>query len=357
LSTGEQHPLEEELSETIPVRPAHRFDPAPLAALLADRLGARLGEVRQMRGGQSNPTFLVATDRGEYVLRKQPPGKLLPSAHAVDREFRVLSALAGTDVPVPRPVLFCDDAQVIGTPFYLMERLRGRIFWEPSLPTLAKEDRRAIYLGMNEALARLHLADWRALGLEDFGRPGNYFARQTARWTKQWDGSRTRDNPAIDHLSEWLAQNPPPDTETAICHGDYRLDNLIFHPSEPRVIGILDWELSTLGNPMADLGYNCLVFHVPPGMHRGVGGMDLEALGLPSQAEYVAAYRARTGREEPLTPFHLAFALFRIAVILEGVLARAKAGNASSDQAGEVGARGRAMAELGWKIAREGADT
>jgi aminoglycoside phosphotransferase (APT) family kinase protein len=350
------HVLEEDLPETIPVRPAHRFDPALLAALLADRLGARLADVRQMRGGQSNPTFLVATDRGEYVLRKQPPGKLLPSAHAVDREFRVLSALAETDVPVPRPILYCDDAAVIGTPFYLMERLRGRIFWEPTLPTLPKGERRAIYLGMNEALARLHLADWQGIGLGDFGRPGNYFARQTARWTKQWNGSRTRDNPAIDRLSEWLGANLPDDDETAICHGDYRLDNLIFHPSEPRVIGILDWELSTLGSPMADLGYNCLVFVIPPDLHRGVGGLDLAALGLPTQAEYVAAYAARTGREVTLTPFHLAFALFRIAVILEGVLARSKAGNASSDMAGEVGARGLALAGLGLRIAREGVD-
>ncbi|HVV93146.1 MAG TPA: phosphotransferase [Hyphomicrobiales bacterium] len=351
----EQQVLEEELPETIPVRPAHRFDPAPLAAYLSGRLGVRLGEVRQMRGGQSNPTFLIATDRGDYVLRKQPPGKLLPSAHAVDREFRVLSALAKTDVPVPQPVLYCDDATVIGTPFYLMERLDGRIFWDPTLPTLPKAERRAIYLGMNEALAQLHLVDWQAVGLGDFGRPGNYFARQTARWTRQWDGSRTRDNPAIDRLSQWLANNLPADDETAICHGDYRLDNLIFHRSEPRVIGILDWELSTLGSPMADLGYNCLVFVIPPGLHRGVGGLDLAALGLPTQAEYVAAYRQRTGREAPLTPFHLAFALFRIAVILEGVLARAKAGNASSDQAAEVGARGVALADLGWRIAQEGA--
>lgn len=346
--------LEEEMPETIPVRPAHRFDPARLASLLADRLGARLGDIRQMRGGQSNPTFLLATDRGEYVLRKQPPGKLLPSAHAVDREFHVLQALAETDVPVPRPVLYCEDAAVIGTPFYLMERLTGRIFWEPALPTLPREERRAIYLGMNEALARLHRADWQALGLADFGRPGNYFARQTARWTKQWDGSRTRDNPAIDRLSEWLAANLPEDDATAICHGDYRLDNLIFHPREPRVIGILDWELSTLGSPMADLGYNCLVFNIPPAIYRGVGGLDLAALGLPSQEEYVEAYSQRSGRDVRLTPFHLAFALFRIAVILEGVLARAKAGNASSDMATDVGSRGVALADLGWRIAQGG---
>jgi aminoglycoside phosphotransferase (APT) family kinase protein len=347
-------PDEADLPETITVRPAHRFDTAPLAALLQARLGARLGEVRQMRGGQSNPTFLIATDRGDYVLRKQPPGKLLPSAHAVDREFRVLSALADTDVPVPRPILFCDDTAVVGTPFYLMERLSGRIFWEPTLPGVPREHRRAIYAGMVDALARLHLVDWSAVGLGDFGKPGNYFARQTARWTRQWEASRTRDNPAIDRLAEWLPGHLPDDDATAICHGDYRLDNMVFHETEPRVIGILDWELSTLGSPMADLGYNCLVFNISPDIYRGLAGCDLDALGLPSQDEYVALYAQRTGRKVALTPFHLAFALFRIAVILEGVLARARAGNASSDQAEEVGLRGKALAERGWQIAREG---
>ncbi len=255
---------EEALPETIPVREAHRFDTARLQGLLAQRLGARLAEIRQMRGGQSNPTFLVVTDQAEYVLRKQPPGKLLPSAHAVDREFRVLSALAKTDVPVPRPVLFCDDREVIGTPFYLMERLKGRIFWSPALPGLAREVRRPIYLGMNDALARLHLVDWRVVGLAEFGRSGNYYMRQINRWTQQWQNSKTRENPSIDRLSEWLLQHIPPGDETTICHGDFRLDNMIFHPNEPRVIGILDWELSTLGHPLADLAYNCICYNISP---------------------------------------------------------------------------------------------
>ncbi len=342
----------EELSETIPVREAHRFDTTRLAELLGDRLGERLVDLRQMRGGQSNPTFLVITDRQELVLRKQPPGNLLPSAHAVDREFRVLSALAQTDVPVPRAVLFCEDASVIGTPFYLMERLKGRIFWHPTLPNIPREGRRAIFDGMNDALAKLHAADYGKIGLGDYGRSGNYFERQIGRWTKQWNASRTRENPAIDKLAEWLPSHIPPGDETTICHGDFRLDNMVFHVSEPRVIGILDWELSTLGHPLSDLAYNCICYVTPPEMYKGLLGQDLEMLGVPSQDEYVAAYRARTGRDAPLLPFHFAFSLFRLAVILEGVLARGKAGNASSNEAENVGARGLALAERGWELTR-----
>ena len=342
-----------DLPETIPVREAHRFPTDALEAYLRgrDALG-RLVEVRQMRGGQSNPTFLLVTDRGELVLRKQPPGELLPSAHAVDREFRVLSALAATDVPVPKPVLFCDDRTVIGTLFYLMERVRGRIFWSSTLPELPREGRHAIYMAMNEALARLHLTDWQGLGLSDFGKPGNYFARQIARWTRQWQGSKTRENPSIDRLAEWLPQHIPPGDETAICHGDFRLDNMIFHATEPRVVAILDWELATLGHPLADLAYNCIPYVTTPDIFKGLGGLDLAALGIPGQDEYVRAYCARTGRSDGITPFHLAFSLFRLAVILEGVLARAKAGNASSADAAATGARGVALADAGWALVR-----
>lgn len=337
-------------TETVPVREAHRFDTGPLAALIGDRLGERLTELRQMRGGQSNPTFLVVTDRGEYVLRKQPPGELLPSAHAVDREYRVMEALRETDVPVPRAILFCDDRSILGTPFYLMERLRGRIFWEPTLPELRREARAAIYDGMVDALARLHGADWRAIGLADFGKPGNYFARQIGRWSKQWQGSRTRHNPAIDRLAEWLPKHVPPGDETAICHGDFRLDNMVFHASEPRVIGILDWELSTLGHPLADLAYHCIPFNVPPEAFRGMRGLDLAALGIPDQQTYLATYRSKTGRSDTITPFHLAFALFRLAVILEGVIARGKRGNASSTDAASHGDRATLLAERGWAL-------
>lgn len=332
-------------SETIPVREAHRFATTRLAGLISTELNERLIDIRQMRRGQSNPTFLLATDGCEYVLRKQPPGTLLPSAHAVDREFRVLRALSDTDVPVPRALLFCDDSSVIGTPFYIMERLSGRIFSHPSLPEVAREERRAIYSSMNEALARLHSVDWAAAGLSDFGRAGDYYGRQIRRWTKQWEGSRTRENHALDTLCEWLPKNIPLGDETVICHGDFRLDNIIFHSHEPRAIGILDWELSTLGHPLADLAYNCIPYVTSDQIYRGLDGHDLDALEIPSLDEYVAAYRQRTGLSMPLLPFHFAFSLFRLAVILEGVLARAKAGNASSSEAAQVGARGVGLAQ------------
>jgi aminoglycoside phosphotransferase (APT) family kinase protein len=353
------HPTEnldtpEALSETVPVREAHRFDTTRLEELLGDRMGATLLELRQMRGGQSNPTFLLVTDKGEFVLRKQPPGDLLPSAHAVDREFRVQEALAKTDVPVPQVLLFTEDRSVIGTPFYLMERLKGRIFWSPTLPEVPREGRAAIYEGMVDALGRLHMADWKGIGLESFGRSGNYFERQIGRWTKQWENSRTRDNPSIDKLAEWLPRHVPPGEETAICHGDFRIDNMIFAFDEPRVIGILDWELSTLGHPLADLAYNCLPYINPPAAFRGMAGLDLPALGIPSREDYVAMYNARTGRTDSVEPFHFAFALFRLAVILEGILKRAEQGNASSADASTHGERARLLADRGWEIANHG---
>ncbi len=337
--------------ETIPVREAHRFDERRLEEYLRSHM--TLGEpfeVRQMRGGQSNPTFLLKAGREEFILRKQPPGDLLPSAHAVDREFRVQSALAQTDVPVARQMLFCGDRSVIGTPFYVMERMNGRIFWSTALPELPREERRAVVLGMGEALARLHLADWQSLGLADYGKPGNYFSRQITRWSKQWEISHTRDIPAVEKLIEALPRLIPPGDEVSICHGDYRIDNLIYHPTEPRVIAIIDWELSTLGHPLADLAYNCICYQTPPEVFRGLRGLDLAALGVPTQDEYVAAYCARTGRKEGITPFHLAFSCFRLAVILEGVLARGLAGNASSAEAEAVGAQGRVLAEIGWQL-------
>lgn len=337
-------------SETIPVRPAHRFPTDRLARMLGDELGAQLVEVRQMRGGQSNPTFLLVTDRDEYVLRKQPPGALLPSAHAVDREYRVLAALQGTAVPVPRPLLYGTDPTLIGTPFYVMERLRGRIFRAPPLAELTPTARRPIYMAMADTLAKLHRVDWAALGLADYGRPGNYFARQIARWTRQWQASQTRANPSVDQLADWLPAHIPPGDEVALCHGDFRLDNMVFHPTEPRVIGLLDWELSTLGHPLADLAYNCIPHITAAAPYNGLQGLDLAALGIPDQADYVAAYVACGGTPLPLQPFHLAFSLFRLAVILEGVLARAAAGNASNAEAGTVGARGIALADRAWQL-------
>ncbi len=338
--------------ETVEVRPAHRFETARLERLLADKMGARLIDIKQMGGGQSNPTFVLITDKGEYVLRKQPPGKLLPSAHAVDREYRVLSALSQTDVPVPQTYLFCDDPEVIGTPFYLMERMHGRVFWAQTLPEVAREDRRAIYFGMADALARLHKVDYAAVGLADFGKPGSYFARQIGRWSKQWESSRTRENPAIDKLVEWLPKNiPEDDDQTAICHGDFRFDNMMFHATEPRVIAIFDWELSTLGHPLADLAYSVMRYNLPADAYDGLMGLDLEALGIPSEAEFIDAYSEKVGHPAKLTPFHKAFSLFRLAVIIEGVVARALAGNASNSTALQTAPAGILLADRGWEIA------
>jgi aminoglycoside phosphotransferase (APT) family kinase protein len=343
--------------ETVEVRPAHRFPTERLEALLLDKLDARLTGIRQMGGGQSNPTFVLSTDKGDYVLRKQPPGKLLPSAHAVDREYRVLSALARTDVPVPRTFLFCDDLEITGTPFYIMERMRGRVFWSQTLPDAAREERRPIYFGMADALARLHKVDYKAVGLADFGKPGSYFSRQIGRWTKQWENSRTRDNPSIDKLADWLPRNIPEagDDETVICHGDFRFDNMMFHASQPRVIAIFDWELSTLGHPLADLAYFCMPYHLPANVSgmRGLIGLDLADLGIPSEDELLAAYCERSGRSEvPNWSYFLAFSLFRMAAILQGVAARAVQGNASSADARMVGGRAGMFAEAGKSVAQ-----
>ena len=315
------------------------FDPERLA----DYLRARLPELRgamtvlPITGGQSNPTCRLRFPGRDLILRKQPAGELLPSAHAVDREFRVQSALAGSGVPVPRMEHFCDDRQVIGTLFYVMEALDGRVVNDPALPGFDPAERAAVYDSMNDVLARLHLVDWQAIGLEGFGRPGSYFARQINRWTRQWYASKTREIPEIERLIAWLPEHLPPGDETTIVHGDYRLGNLMLHPTEPRVIALLDWELSTLGHPLADLAYNCVLYHAASEEYGGVLGLDLEALGVPSQQDYVARYCARTGRPDGITPFHLAFSMFRFAVIFEGIAARARAGIAASADAEEVG--------------------
>jgi aminoglycoside phosphotransferase (APT) family kinase protein len=266
----------------------------------------------------------------------------------------VLSALGNTDVPVPRMHFFSDDRAIVGTPFYVMERMRGRVFWSPTLPEVPKEERRAIYIGLMDALAKLHKVDYRAVGLADYGKPGSYFARQIARWSKQWEGSQTdgRVNPSIDKLVEWLPKNiPEGDDETVVVHGDFRFDNMMFHEAEPRVIGIFDWELSTLGHPMADLAYVCIRHNMPHGMYDGLMGLDLDALGIPPQEELVAFYKERTGRSGDITPFHIAFCLFRLAVILEGVLARARAGNASNSSAISMGPIAILLADRAWDIA------
>jgi aminoglycoside phosphotransferase (APT) family kinase protein len=337
--------------ETIPVREAHRFDEDRLASYLERRLpdGAHARVSGQMRGGQSNPTFLVHAGEAAYVLRKQPPGELLPSAHAVDREYRIIEALSGTSVPVPKPILFCAEPDIIGTPFYLMEHLSGRVFRDNALPGMTKDERAAIYDAMNDCLARLHRIDPQAAGLEGYGKPGNYFARQIGRWTKQWQASKRREIPELDRLCEWLPQNTPPGDRVTLIHGDYRLENLMFAPDRPEVIGILDWELSTLGHPLADLAYNCMIYFMHVSEFKGLGGLDLAALGIPDQKAYAAAYERRTGHGG-LTEFHLVFSMFRMSVILEGVYARGLAGNASSESATQVGAAGNLFAKRAWAL-------
>jgi len=298
------------------------------------------GEIalERVAGGQSNPTYFVSYPDRRLVLRKKPAGAVLPSAHAVDREYRIISALADSGVPVPKTVLFYPDEDVVGTPFYIMERLDGRVFHDSALPGLDAEERRAVYRDFAATLARLHAVDWAALGLSDYGRPGNYFARQIGRWTKQWQLSKTRDLPDIDRLIEWLPNHIPQDDVATIVHGDFRLGNLMFHPTEPRVIAVLDWELSTLGHPLADLAHSITLWHARPQDYGGLVGLDLDRLGIPGAAGFVADYESLGRREASLQPFHVAFALFRFAVIFEGIAARALAGNAAAANAGEVGA-------------------
>ncbi len=330
----------------------NEFDPARLQAWLAPRVPGAEGLMRVQRigGGQSNPTFFLHFAERALVLRKQPPGELLPSAHAIDREYRVLQALAATDVPVPAALCYCDDRSVLGTPFYVMDKLEGRVMSSHTLPEVPAAERRAYWLAMAETLARLHAVDWAAVGLADYGRPGNFFARQIARWSRQWQASRTRDDANVERLIGWLPANIPAGDETTLVHGDYRLGNLMFHPTESRVIAVLDWELSTLGHPLADAAYSCMAWHTQPEAFDGIGGLDLGALGLPSQAEYLAHYTACSGRAEPVTSFHLAFSLFRFAVILEGISARARSGNAAADDAVAVGAQSAAFARAGVRV-------
>ncbi len=345
-----------------PVRAAHVFDEAKLADYMKANVEGYRGpiEVLQFEGGQSNPTFHVTDGGGRmYVLRKKPPGKLLPSAHQVDREYRVIKALSDhTDVPVPKPYALCQDDSVIGTAFYIMQFLPGRVLADPKMPGISPADRGKIFDSMNDVLARLHNVDYRAVGLGDYGREGQYIQRQLNRWSSQYDLARTEDIEPMEALKKWLPKNIPPGDETRINHGDYRLGNTIVHPTEPRVIAVLDWELSTLGHPLADLGYNCMMYHFGEGFGAsgGYAGVDLKAFGIPTEQEYLAAYARRTGRKEvPAWNFYLAFSLFRLAAIVQGVYKRGLDGNASSETATKYGNRARAMADLAWKVAQKGA--
>ena len=320
-----------------------------LEEFLRDALHPLTGPMRFARvgGGQSNPTFIVEFDNRSVVVRKQPPGQLLPSAHAIDREFRVMRALGGTDVPVPQVILYHEGREVVGTPFYVMEKVDGRVYGNYDLPGVEPTDRRRMYESMAETMARLHRVDPVTIGLSDFGKPGNYFARQVARWTRQWQSSQTRANSALDRLIEELPARIPEGDETAICHGDLRMGNLMFHPTEPRVVALLDWELSTLGHPLADVAFNCMAWRTLPSEYGGLLGCDLKALGIPHEAEYLRQYYAWAGRRSFVEAFHFAFAMFRFAVIFEGIAARAAAGNAAASNAREAGALGPAFARRG----------
>jgi aminoglycoside phosphotransferase (APT) family kinase protein len=316
-------------------------------------------DVRQFAGGQSNPTYLVQSADHRYVLRRKPPGKLLPSAHAVDREYRVIVALANTAVPVAKPYALCEDPAVIGTAFYVMDYVEGRLFWDAALPEVAKPDRREIYDEMTRVIAALHSVDYTAVGLGDYGKPGRYIERQVARWTQQYRASETETIDAVERLIEWLPKHIPADEETAIVHGDFRLDNAIFHANEPRILAVLDWELSTLGHPLVDLAYLCMRYHLSAEQFHGLGGLDPAALQIPSEAECVADYCRRRGRA-PVAPqdwtYYLAFNMFRLAGILQGVLARAIQGNASSATALEAGRRARPLAEQAWGLVQRSFD-
>ena len=339
---------------TAKVREAHRFDVARLDEWMRGHVEDYRGplEVEQFKGGQSNPTYRLVTSTRSYVLRRKPPGKLLPGAHAVDREFRVISALRGQGFPVARAFALCLDDEVIGTAFYVMEMVEGRIFWDPAFAEVPRQERPAFFDAMNAAIARLHSIDPEAAGLGDYGKPGNYFARQIARWSQQYEADAEAGRiGAMDRLVEWLPHNIPPDEPQArIIHGDFRCDNMIFHETEPKVLAVLDWELSTLGHPLADFSYHLMMYRMPDAL----AGADLAALNIPSEDDYVAAYCRRTGRAGIADlDFYMAFNLFRLAGIVHGIKGRLVRGNASSAHAGEMVKRLEPLADLAWAQARK----
>ncbi|NOX94769.1 MAG: phosphotransferase family protein [Alphaproteobacteria bacterium] len=333
-----------------------KFDEAGLAAFMTAHVENFSGpiSVKKFKGGQSNPTYLIATPAKSYVLRRKPPGKLLPSAHAVDREYKVMTALGPQGFPAPKTYALCNDAEIIGTPFFIMDYVEGRIFWDSSLPEVSKEERAPLYNMLVDTLADLHMIDYNAVGLGDFGKPGNYFGRQIDRWSKQYKAAETTAIDEMDALIGWLPGAIPAEDATSIVHGDFRFDNVIIHPTEPKALAVLDWELSTLGHPLADFTYFLMAWHFPPNVRGGLAGMDIAALGIPSLEDAVARYSKRTGRGE-ITDlnFCLAYNMFRLGSIAQGVYARALQGNASSPQAIEMGAQIKPLAMLAWQYAQK----
>jgi aminoglycoside phosphotransferase (APT) family kinase protein len=342
------------------------IDTSALAVWLSANLPGFEGPIsfERFKGGQSNPTFKLITPRKSYVMRTKPGpvAKLLPSAHAIEREFKVMHGLHDTHVPVPQMHVLCEDESIIGRAFFVMEFMQGRVLWDQTLPGMSNTERAGIYDEMNRVIAALHTVKFAECGLETYGRPGNYFERQIGRWSKQYLASATQPIPEMDKLMAWLPANMPASAQDAskvsIVHGDYRLDNLMFHPTEPRVLAVLDWELSTLGHPLADFSYLCMSWHIPPGTFRGIGGVDIASLGIPSESEFIHRYCDRTGLATPADlkadwNFYLAYNMFRIAAILQGIAKRLEAGTASSDEAKANGAGARPMAELAWKFAQQ----
>jgi aminoglycoside phosphotransferase (APT) family kinase protein len=337
------------------VREVHRFDEQALASWMTINVPGFRGElsVEQFAGGQSNPTYRIATADRDYVLRRKPPGKLLKGAHAIEREVRVLNALGKTGFPVARVDGFCTDPNILGTAFYIMQMIEGRIFWDAALPDVPRGERPAYLLAMNDTIARLHKVDYHSVGLGDYGRPGNYFERQIARWSKQYfdDSAAGRDSD-MDRTIDWLGAHIPATDETSIVHGDFRIDNLIFHPTEPRVIAVLDWELSTLGNPLADFAYLAMMYHMPPHIVAGLAGVDLAAYNIPDENRYVQAYCRQTGRDSiPNYQFYIAFNFFRLAAIFHGIKGRVIRGTASSAQAAERASAFPELARIAWRQA------
>ena len=346
------------LGSTRVVSDGSAFDERRLSQYLEAKIPDFKGPmaVEQFEGGQSNPTFLLITPDRKYVLRRKPAGVLLKSAHAVDREYRVTRALFEAGFPAPEPLILCEDEDVIGTMFYVMRHVPGRVFWDPKMPQISRDDRAAIYDSANATLAALHKVDYVAAGLEDFGRPGNYFARQISRWTRQYEASRTVDLPDMDRLIEWLPGAVPDDGDrSTIIHGDYSFHNLLIHPTEPRVVAVLDWELSTLGNPIGDLTYHMMEWFRPVGVDvRGsLRGADLTAMGIPTAEEYAALYRERTGFDADANdPFYRAFNMFRVAAILQGIAGRARDGVQTDAKAAEIITRIQPLVEAAWREAQ-----
>jgi len=341
---------------TTAVREGFAFDQASLERWMTANVEGFAGplSVEQFKGGQSNPTYKLITPAKHYVLRRKPPGQLLKGAHAVEREARVLRGLEKAGFPVAHVYGLCEDDAVIGTWFYVMDMVEGRIFWDATIPDVSREERHALFDAMNAVVAQLHMVDYEAVGLGDYGRPGNYFQRQIGRWSQQYlaDELAGRD-PNMDRMVEWLPANIPAADETSIVHGDFRIDNMIFHPTEPRVLAVLDWELSTLGHPGADFAYNAMMYRMPPHIVAGLGGADIAALGVPTEQEYLEAYCRRTGRSGmPEYDFYMAFNFFRLAAIFHGIKGRVLRGTASSAEAQERARSFPELAALAWEQAQ-----